>query len=226
MIAEETIGLTTLDGVSLEGRISVPDRAIGGAVLCHPHPLYGGDMDNPVVVRCQEVFASLGLATLRFNFRGVGASTGSHGQGVAERLDVEAAMAGLQTAAPGAGQLVLMGYSFGAAVAAHVATKGERLRGLCLVGPPLTFPGFDLPSLVGALVAPTLVVAGSQDEYCPLSVLRVVGDQLPSAQVSIVEGANHFFFGKLFPLGETLAAWLRSAVGLQSGQPGRGGGTG
>ena len=84
--------LRTADGVTLEARIGMPPAQRGGVALCHPHPLYGGDMDNPVVVRAAEVARDLGLATVRFNFRGVGQSTGEHGKGVAERLDVEAAL--------------------------------------------------------------------------------------------------------------------------------------
>ena len=76
--------------LSLEALLAVPASPSGGVVICHPHPLYGGDMENPVVVRVQEVCAALGLATVRFNFRGVGASGGVHGGGVAEREDAAA----------------------------------------------------------------------------------------------------------------------------------------
>jgi uncharacterized protein len=226
MIAESAINLVTPDGVTLEGRIGVPHGAPGGTVLCHPHPLYGGDMDNPVVVRCQEVSAALDLATLRFNFRGVGRSTGSHGQGVAERLDVEAALVELRNALPGADGMVLIGYSFGATVAAQVAANGERLKGLCLVAPPLALEGLALPPALGAVPSPILVLGGTQDQYCPPSGLGAISARFPNAQVLSVEGANHFFFGKLFPLGEAVTAWIRSLFELETGQPGRSGGTG
>src|SRR5262245_51247758 len=93
MIAETPTKLTTADGLELEARVGAPTSPEGGAVICHPHPLYGVDMDNPVVIRLAEVFGELGLATLRFNFRGVGRSMGTHGQGVDEQRDVEAARA-------------------------------------------------------------------------------------------------------------------------------------
>jgi alpha/beta superfamily hydrolase len=92
MIPERDVTISAADGVRLEARVAVPPGARAGVVCCHPHPLYGGDMDNPVVVRMAEVAAALGLATCRFNFRGVGRSTGEHGQGRTERLDAEAAL--------------------------------------------------------------------------------------------------------------------------------------
>lgn len=225
MIAESDITFVTPDGTTLEGRIDVPSGALGGAVLCHPHPLYGGDMDNPVVVRCREVCAALGLATLRFNFRGVGRSRGSHGQGVAERLDVEAALAQLRKVLA-TDAMVLIGYSFGAMVAAQVATTETNLAGLGLIAPALALEGVALPATVGRLSSALLVVAGSQDDYCPPTALREVSERFPNALVRTVEGANHFFFGKLFPLGEVMAAWARSVFGLDTREPGRSGRTG
>jgi len=166
-------------------------------------------MDNPVVVRCREVCEALGLATLRFNFRGVGLSTGSHGNGVAERLDVEAALARLRGTLDSTGAVALIGYSFGAAVAAQVAAGGSMLTGLCLIAPPLALEGFALPPARGALSSSILVVGGTEDQYCPLPALRTFAEQFPNARVRVVEGANHFFFGKLFPLGEVVSAWAR-----------------
>jgi len=226
MITEADIALVAPDGVTLEGRTGWPPGATGGIVLCHPHPLHGGDMDNPVVIRCREVCADLGLGTLRFNFRGVGRSTGSHGQGISERLDVRAALAHLRKALPDPQATALIGYSFGAAVATQVALNGERLAGLGLIAPPLALEGFALSPDVGRLSSPLLVVAGTQDQYCPPAALREISERFPNAQLRSVEGANHFFFGKLFPLGEVVAAWARSVFGLHAGESGRGSGTG
>jgi uncharacterized protein len=223
MIAEADLPIVTPDGVTLEGRIGVSPGAAGGIVFCHPHPRYGGDMDNPVVIRCQEVCAALGLATLRFNFRGVGRSTGSHAHGIAERLDIEAALAELRKAL-GTDEIGLIGYSFGAAVAAQVAATGAKLAGLGLIAPPLALEGLALPPPLGRLSSSILVVAGTQDQYCPPTALQKVSEQFANAQIRIVEGANHFFFGKLFPLGETVAAWVRSVFELDTREPGRGGG--
>jgi alpha/beta superfamily hydrolase len=92
---EDPIVVPVPGGPSLEGRLALVEAPKGGFVLCHPHPLYGGDMDNPVVIRAAEVVQEAGHATLRFNFRGVGASTGVHDKGLGEQDDVRAAVEAL-----------------------------------------------------------------------------------------------------------------------------------
>jgi alpha/beta superfamily hydrolase len=211
MIAEKAIELRTPDGESIEARIAAPDEARGGVVVCHPHPLYGGDMDNPVVVRAVEVCADLGLATARFNFRGVGRSTGRHGDGIAERADAQAAIAALRAHAEGIAGVAVAGYSFGALVAAHVAALHPELAGLCLIAPPLGLGRARLPTALSAWGRPLALAAGTRDDYCPAAALDAVSRDFPVARISLVEGANHFFLGKLFPLGEIVAGWARAA---------------
>ena len=211
MIADSAMALRTPDGIILKARVSEPSTSRGGVVVCHPHPLYGGDMDNPVVVRATDVCANLGLATLRFNFRGVGGSTGTHGRGIAERIDVESALDHLRGALADDAGVALVGYSFGALVAAHVAAGRPELAGLCLIAPPLGFAGASLPPALATFSGPLCVVAGTRDEHCPTAALDSLREVLPGAQVTIVESANHFFFGKLFPLGEAIATWARAA---------------
>lgn len=223
MIAEEPVRLAAGPGVTLEGRLARPDEARGAVVICHPHPLYGGDMENPVVVRAAEVCASAGLAALRFNFRGVGGSTGTHDGGAGERDDVRAALAAARTAAPGL--LALAGYSFGASVAARVAAATPDLHGLCLVAPPLAAMP-DLAAGLPAFAGPLHVIAGSGDEYCPATALERLAGELPRARVTTVAGGGHFFFGKLYPLGEAVAAWARDVLALHAGQARGGGGAG
>lgn len=162
-------------------------------------------MDNPVVIRTAEVAGTLGVATLRFNFRGVGASTGQHGGGEAEVDDVKAAWAALAERLPAGVAIGLAGYSFGAAVTARVAAEASDLPALALVAPPLGM--YALDSLVRAPRA-TMLVAGTKDQYCPEDALRRLGERL-GAEVEIIEGAEHFFFGKLYPLGEAVERWLR-----------------
>jgi alpha/beta superfamily hydrolase len=111
-------------------------------------------------------------------------------------------------------------------VGAQVAVTGAKLGGLGLIAPPLALEGLALPPPLGRLSSSILVVAGTQDQYCPPTALQKVSEQFANAQIRIVEGANHFFFGKLFPLGETVAAWVRSVFGLDTREPGRGGGAG
>jgi hypothetical protein len=223
MIAEQAVTLAAGDGTLLEARLAVPDAPAGGIVICHPHPLYGGDMDNPVVVRAAEVCAAMDFATLRFNFRGVGASTGTHGGGEAEQRDVEAALDRLTAMLPAAAPLVLAGYSFGAAVAARVAAHRTGLAGLVLIAPPLALGGSEPYLGLRGRGLPVLLVAGSRDEYCPRAALEALAAGLPAAALELVERADHFFFGRLFPLGEALGRWIRA---LEARQAGRGGGTG
>jgi hypothetical protein len=169
-------------------------------------------MDNPVVVRLVEIWSDLGLVTLRFNFRGVGGSTGVHGQGADEQHDVEAAIAHLASLVGSGRPLLLAGYSFGAAVVAEVARQHAELAGVVLVAPPLArldpkrFTGLER---FGEHV---LVVAGSDDEICPADGLARVCDAIPRATIHVIDGANHFFFGKLYPLGEAVTTWTRARL--------------
>lgn len=202
---ESPVTLDVRDGARLEARLAHPEPARAGLVICHPHPLYGGDMDNPVVIRTAEVAGTLGVATLRFNFRGVGASTGQHGGGEAEVEDVKAARAALAERLPAGAAIGLAGYSFGAAVTARMATEASDLPALALVAPPLGMYALDF--LVHA-PRTTMLVAGTKDQYCPEDALRRLGERL-GAEVEIIEGAEHFFFGKLYPLGEAVERWLR-----------------
>ena len=205
MISEQPVTIEVSPQLSLEARLSVPASPGGGVVICHPHPLYGGDMDNPVVVRIQEVCAELGLATLRFNFRGVGGSTGSHADGVGEQDDAVAALGTLEKTVSGR-PLVIAGYSFGARISALVAGRDTRLSGAALIAPPLKM--YDFGALEGRRM-PTLIVAGTADAYCPVDEFRKLGERFPWVELVSVEGADHFFFGKVFPLGQAVAAWAR-----------------
>ena len=200
--------LSPAAGVTLDARVAIPAGAAGGVALCHPHPLYGGDMENPVVVRVAEVCQDAGLATLRFNFRGVGASTGAFDEGRGEQDDLGAALAHLAAALPAGARLAAAGYSFGATVAARVAMR-RALAGLALIAPPLAMPALaDLGNLP-AFEHSMLVIAGTADSYCPVDALERFARAVPRATVRTIEGADHFFFGKLFPLGELVSAWAR-----------------
>jgi uncharacterized protein len=213
---EEPLIIEVPGGPSLEGRLRELPGASAGLVLCHPHPLYGGDMDNPVIVRAAEVAQGLGVATLRFNFRGVGASGGTHGGGAAEMDDLRAALARTRLVLPSGAPIGLLGYSFGAWVSARVTADDPRP--LCLVAPPLGM--LDWTTLPPA--RPDLfVAAGSRDPYCPLPELERFAARLPGARVAIIEGADHFFFGKLYPLGEEVAAWCRDWAGASAALPGK-----
>ena len=203
---EEAVSISVPDGPTLEGKVRRLDAPKGGLVVCHPHPLYGGEMENPVVVRAVEVGWEQGLSTLRFNFRGVGRSEGTHAAGVGERDDARAAIMHLAAWLPAEAPLGLAGYSFGASVAAAVPATDPPVAALALIAPPLGMVDVAAPVAPGR---PTLVVAGTRDQYCPVEALEAFARRIPGARSAIIEGADHFFFGKLFPLGEALAAWAR-----------------
>ncbi len=214
---EETVEIK-VGAVALEARLAAPPAPAGGVTLCHPHPLYGGDMDNPVVVRAAEVCRDAGLATLRFNFRGVGASGGTHGEG--EREDVLGALALLEKALGPAAPLGVIGYSFGAWVAGRVACSHDRVSGVVLIAPPLTF--YDFGFLRGCRKT-LLLLAGSRDPYCPRKEFEALAAGIPGASARVIEDADHFFFGKIYPLGEAVAAWAHAFSEASPGKA-RGGG--
>ncbi len=204
---EEALAIRVPDGPALEARLAPLANPKGGFVVCHPHPLYGGDMDNPVVIRVAEVAQAAGYATLRFNFRGAGASEGVHDKGRGEQEDVRAAMAALATHLPAGSRVGVMGYSFGAAMAARASRPSVPEAPLGLIAPPLGMYDFDfLQTSPGRL----LLVAGAADSYCPVEALHRLA-AITSTEERIVEGADHFFFGKLYPLGEAIGAWLAGA---------------
>ena len=202
---EQVVMIDVSSEVVLEGRLGLSQGARAGLVVCHPHPLYGGDMDNPVVVRAVEVAHEEGIGTLRFNFRGVGGSTGVHAQGEGEQADLRAVMARMRLQLSPGCKMAILGYSFGAWIAALVAA-GESIDALGLIAPPIAMIEF------GPLAdrnQDILLAAGTRDTYCPAPALQAMTDRTPGARAVIVDGADHFFFGKLFPLGEAIREWAR-----------------
>jgi uncharacterized protein len=180
-------------GISLEGRLW-PGPAAGGAVVTHPHPLFGGNMANNVVLTAVRALAARGMSALRFNFRGVGRSTGVYGGGLEEAEDVAAALEFLKSRTPG--PYYVVGYSFGAAVAGRALTQGLAADGAIFIAPPIAFMDLSfLPRVPGL----KLVVVGDQDELCPLDSLEALlgPSQAPAggtrAEVRIIQGADHFF---------------------------------
>jgi len=190
------------DGLRLEGAIHEGSADVVAVVL-HPHPLYGGDLDNHVVITLCRVLAEVGATTLRFNFRGAGASDGDFDGGEGEGRDALAALTYLRQQRPGA-RSVLAGYSFGAGVAAGIAGEA-RPDALVLVSLP---PGM---SSVRALPAgiPVLVITGDRDEIAPPAKLA----SLLSADARLVTapGVDHFWFPGL----DFLSAEVRSFIGQQ-----------
>ncbi len=179
--------------ITLEGRLSL-GAAPGGAVITHPHPLFGGDMANNVVLTAVLALAARGMSALRFNFRGVGRSTGTYGGGIEEADDVAAALAFLKCRTPGPHFVV--GYSFGAAVAGRALLKGLSADGALFIAPPIAFMDLSFLPRVPWL---RLIVVGDRDELCPLPSLReLMAASQPAlgatpGEIRVIEGADHFF---------------------------------
>jgi hypothetical protein len=193
-------GKITLEGLFQEGRTG------RNAVLCHPHPLYGGNMHSNVVQAARQVFAGLGWATLRFNFRGAGASGGSPAQGQKDAEDLIAVSEYLKAGSPG--RIDLAAYSYGAWVALEAIRMGLSPDSLILLSPPLDFMSFEglkLPEVPG------LVTIGNQDDFCSVESLRKWLSNQPGAPVAleILPYTDHFYWGTERVLSEKITAFLK-----------------
>ncbi|MFB3885151.1 MAG: alpha/beta hydrolase [Thermodesulfobacteriota bacterium] len=180
--------------IQLEGLISIHEAFSfkGGVILCHPHPQYGGDMENLVISAAADAALKEGLSTLRFNFRGVGESGGVYGEGIGEKEDVEAVIdyfnARLEPDRP---SLILLGYSFGAWVGVPVAIRDERIVGMVAISPPLDLYDFGL---MKECKKKKLIIAGDRDLFCPAPLLEEWYQQLEEPKsLGIIQGADHFF---------------------------------
>lgn len=184
----------------LEGAIDrVGESPIAVAVMCHPHPLQQGTMGNKVVTTLARAFARYGAAAVRFNFRGVGASAGSYGEGVGERDDARAVIAWSRERWPGL-PLYVGGFSFGAAVALAVAAAAAP-RGVVAVAPPIE----RLPADFAPPACPWLVIHGRADEVVPvLPVIRWAEGLAAPPRLVLPEGVGHFFHGSLSLLTEAV----------------------
>lgn len=177
----------TLEALLKEVEGGPPQAA---AVVCHPHPLFGGTMNNNVVYRAAKALNEAGLAVLRFNFRGVGQSTGSHGHGVAEEEDAEAALDYLQARYPGL-PLWMAGFSFGARVGLTVGARDPRVSKLLGIG--LALKMFDY-TVLATCRKPKAIVQASEDEYGGRAEIEAaVAAMAPPKTLFIVDGATHLF---------------------------------
>jgi hypothetical protein len=195
---------------NLEGLLEVPEGFTGNrvAVLCHPHPQYQGTMLNKVVHTLARAMTDMGIAALRFNFRGAGASEGTYAGGSGEVDDVEAVAACVAKRWPDA-DLWLAGFSFGAIVAARAALKLAPKQ-LISIAPAVNLPGSDL---VARPAMPWLIVQGDADELVPVAAVRAwVASLSPSPELVVLPGVDHFFHGELVALRRTLLRRLQPAV--------------
>jgi len=190
---EESVNIPS-GQLELEGLMakSAGSAVARGAVVCHPHPLYGGSMHNNVVEAILEALWKLGFATIRFNFRGVGASEGEHSGGVAETEDAKAAMRFLLSQPGVSGEGAIMaGYSFGAAVAMRAGAELKEVATIAAIALPVGMDDFSPPDRSGKKI---VLVAGDRDNYCPKRAITELAENC-GAQLRIIDGADHFFGG-------------------------------
>jgi uncharacterized protein len=191
--------------LTLEGRAVLPPAAPRAAIVCHPHPQYGGDMDNSVVMAAAWALAEHGVATLRFNFRGVGGSEGGFGGGTGEADDARAAVAWLRERSSQA-KICLGGYSFGSIVALLAGHDAEAVDRLFAIALPVSM--LDAAPIVGSRKA-KLFVAGDRDPYCPWPVLETTVERFSGEnQLTRIAGADHFFFGHEERVAEAVARFV------------------
>ena len=179
------------------------------AIVCHPHPLYGGTMHNRVVYRAAKAALQAGLPTLRFNFRGVEKSEGEFADGIGERDDARVALYFLATRFPGT-PAVMMGFSFGAWVGLTTGAADPRVRALVGLGLPT---GTEDWKCLRTTIKPLLIVQGTGDIFGPRADIEALFSTLPEPKrLHWVEGADHFFGSKLDEVQTAVRSFLQEFV--------------
>jgi uncharacterized protein len=183
------------------------------AIVCHPHPLYGGTLHNKVVFHAMKALQSFGFPVLRFNFRGTGLSEGEHAHGVGEVDDVRSALDWLEREYPL--PIVFAGFSFGAAVGLRAAYADDRVRALIALGLPATpiedrVYDFDF---LRASTKPKLFVSGSRDQFAPAGKLEALVSTFGEPKKLVrIEAGDHFFEGRLKEMRTAIEAWLEAVL--------------
>lgn len=189
------------------------ETATHAALVCHPHPLYGGTLHNKVVFHTMKALNSFGYPVLRFNFRGAGLSHGEHDNGIGEIDDVRACLDWLDQEfhLP----MILAGFSFGAAVGLQVGCSDSRVQaaiGLGIPVVPADERSYSFEFLSGCAKR-KLFVSGARDSFSPRTRLQEVIDSVPDPKKLVfIEGADHFFAGRLRELREAIEAWVRETI--------------
>ena len=203
----------------LEGLLRLPDEEGQtprlAAVVCHPHPLFGGTMDNKTVFRLATALNTAGIPTLRFNFRGVGLSSGSYDEGRGEQDDVRSALDELERRFPDVA-LAVAGFSFGAWVGLRVACAEARVQQLVGVGVPVTTMAVDQ---MASCVKPKLIVQGALDQYGPEAEVRAwFAAVAEPKQLEIIPGADHFLNGHLDALEQAIVRYFGQDTSTETAQ--------
>jgi uncharacterized protein len=219
-----TIRSLFLDGPAgrLEGLLNAgSENATNAALVCHPHPLFGGTLHNKVVFHTMKALNHFGFPVLRFNFRGTGLSQGEHDHGQGEVDDVRAALDWLDREyhLP----LVFAGFSFGAAVGLRAAYADPRVNAMIALGTPVgpVSSGPEEPRVytfefLQSCTKPKLFVSGARDPYGPKAQLEAFVAALPAPKnLVLIEGADHFFEGRLRELREAIESWVKESASDQ-----------
>lgn len=189
------------------------ETATHSALVCHPHPMFGGTMHNKVVFHAMKALNSFGFPVLRFNFRGTGLSHGEHDQGRGEIDDVHTALDWLDREfhLP----LIFAGFSFGAAVGLNAACADHRVKALIGLGTPVA-PVDDRNyqfDFLRSCDKPKLFVSGSRDQFGPRAKLQELVDSLHEPKkLVIIESADHFFEGRLREMRDAIESWVKATV--------------
>jgi hypothetical protein len=191
------------------------------ALVCHPHPLFGGTLHNKVVFHTMKALNSFGFPVLRFNFRGAGLSQGEHDAGLGEVDDVRTALNWLDSEfhLP----LIFAGFSFGAAVGLRAACGDPRVRATIGLGVPVVQVAADIEEprvytyeFLQECTKPKLFVSGARDQFGPRDKLESLVASVPQPRkLVLIEGGDHFFEGRLRELREAIEAWVKQAVSSQ-----------
>jgi alpha/beta superfamily hydrolase len=214
LVTQSAIKSLFLEGPSgrLEALLNMgANDATHAALVCHPHPLFGGTLHNKVVFHTMKALNSFGFPVLRFNFRGTGLSQGEHHHGIGEQDDVRAALDWLDREfhLP----MIFAGFSFGAAVGLSPACADARVQSAIGVGIPVATidnRNYDF-SFLAECRKPKLFVSGARDQFGPRPALESLINSIPEPRkLVIIEGADHFFEGRLKELRETIETWTRA----------------
>lgn len=190
----QRITIPVTAGLFLEGCLDLPEGEgpFPGVVLCHPHPLYGGDMENNVILAASRALTKRGIAALRFNFRGVGKSQGTYSGGPGEQEDARAALAwltGRKETDPA--RTGIMGYSFGGMIALLAGEASPAARALAAVSPVLT------AGMLTACEKPKMIICGGADSLLPApQTIREAEAMAGPKTVLVIPGVDHFWRGR------------------------------
>ena len=194
------------------------ENATHAALVCHPHPLFGGTLHNKVVFHAMKALNSFGFPVLRFNFRGTGLSQGEHDRGAGEVEDVRTALDWLDSEFHR--PLIFTGFSFGAAVGLRAACADLRVRAAIGLGVPVVPVVADTeePRVYGYeflqdCTKPKLLVSGARDQFGPRAKLEALVASIPEPKkLVLIEGGDHFFAGRLRELREAIEGWVKEVV--------------